>query len=203
MNRTRAVIAFGLVGLLASLGAEAHIVTMRLGDFFMGALHPMTDPIDWLLWLGVALLGARADCTPARWLIVTVPVGLVLGLWLAVVTTHLLPAVVTDALPLVAVGLLLASALRLGHVTLLAVAAGLMLLRGMANAAGLRVGADLGLYAAGLAGAGYVAITLLAALVLKGAADDAAPAWRRIAVRVLGSWLAAAGLMLLALGLRA
>ena len=202
MNRTRAVIAFGLAGLLASLGAEAHIVTMRLGDFFMGALHPMTDPIDWLVWFGIALLGARAGAQTSRWLIVTVPTSLALGLWLTVVTARVAPAVLTDALPLMSVGLLLASAWRLGLVTLLAAAAILMLLRGMANAAGLRLGAEVGLYAAGLAGAGYVAITLLAALVLKGAADDAAPAWRRIAVRVLGSWLAAAGLMLLALGLR-
>ena len=50
----------------------------------------------------------------------------------------------------------------------------------------------------GLAAAGYVATTLLAALVVQFQPDDSAgpTAWRRIAIRACGSWIAAIGLMM-------
>ena len=200
--RQRWVILWGMAGLLACVSADAHIVTMRLGDFFMGALHPMTDPIDWLVWLACALLAARAGRLTARWLIVIVPIALALGLLLLnpLLTGRL--SGVLDAVPLLAAGLLLAAGMRLRTGGVFVAVSILMVLRGAANAAGLRIGADLGLYAAGLAGAGYVAVTVLSAAVVIGVVDEAAPAWRKIAVRVLGSWLAAAGLMLIAVSLR-
>ncbi|MEI6459931.1 MAG: HupE/UreJ family protein [Pseudomonadota bacterium] len=202
MKRQAWTASAATVGLLLSLNAEAHIVSVRLGDFFMGALHPMTDPIDWFVWLGLALLGARSGREAARWLVVAVPLALAIGLWIVLLSGRLPPAFISDALPLLAVGLLLASGYRLRTIGLLGVVAGLMVLRGAANAAGLRLGADLPLYVGGLMSAGYVAMTLLAALTARGIADEATVAWRRIGVRVLGSWLAAAGLMLFALGLR-
>ena len=54
------------------------------------------------------------------------------------------------------------------------------------------------LYAAGLAGAGYVAITLVMAVTVAFTGSDAEPAvaWRRIAIRAMGSWIAAIGLMM-------
>ncbi len=200
--RQRWVILLGMAGLLACVSAEAHIVTMRLGDFFMGALHPMTDPIDWLVWLACALLAARAGLLTARWLIVIVPLALAVGLLVPNLSLTGRLSSVLDASPLLASGLLLAAGMRLRAGGVFVAVSLLMMLRGAANAAGLRIGADVGLYAAGLAGAGYVAITVLSAIVVKGVVDEGAPAWRKIAVRVLGSWLAAAGLMLIALGLR-
>jgi len=202
MNRQASVTSAATVGLLLSLNADAHIVSVRLGDFFMGALHPMTDPIDWFVWLGLSLLAARSGREAGRWLVAAVPLALAIGLWVVMPAGRFPPAFISDALPLLAVGLLLASGYRLRTMGLVGVVAGLMVLRGAANAAGLRLGADVPLYAGGLMGAGYVAMTLLAALTARGIADEAAVAWRRIGVRVLGSWLAAAGLMLFALGLR-
>jgi hydrogenase/urease accessory protein HupE len=202
MKRPPLLLPWLVLGLLLSVNAEAHIVSIRLGDFFMGALHPMTDPVDWAVWLGCALLGARAGRESARWLVVTVPLALVGGLAAVLMTARLPMTGLVEALPLLIIGLLLASGLTLSAVRLVGAVSVLMLLRGAANAAGLRVGADVALYLSGLACAGYVAITLLGALLLQGFTDAAVPAWRRIAVRVLGSWMAAAGLMLLALGLR-
>ena len=55
------------------------------------------------------------------------------------------------------------------------------------------------LFAAGLAAAGYVVITLAMAITLAFRRTDAEPsvAWRVIAVRTLGGWLAAIGIMAL------
>ena len=56
---------------------------------------------------------------------------------------------------------------------------------------------------AGLAGAGYAAITLTMAVTLTFRRPDAAAsmAWRGIAIRALGGWIAAIGIMMAGLAL--
>jgi urease accessory protein len=182
--------------------ADAHIVSTRLGDFFTGALHPLTDPVDWAVWVAVALLGAIAGRSAARWLVVTTPLALMVGLLLTVVTGARVVGLTIDGLSLVFVGGLLASGRRLTVTPLLITTSAVLLARGLANAAGLRVGADVALYVSGLGMAGYVAVTLWAALAVTVLDQAQLPAWRRIGVRVLGSWMAAVGLLLFAFGLR-
>lgn len=198
--RLRTVCGLG-VGLLACASAEAHIVSVRLGDFFMGVLHPATDPVDWLLWLGVVLMAVRAGRGTARWLMAVVPVGMALGLAAGVLVGRPAPALLVDDAPMLIAGLMLAGAVRLPTAAVVTTAVALMGLRGWANVAGLRDGANIALYAAGLMGVGYVVATLAGALCVD-LVGETAPAWRRIAARVLGSWMAAAALMLFALGLR-
>ncbi len=177
--------------------ANAHIVGARLGDFYAGALHPLTDLQDVLLWIGVGLLAGLIGADRGRWLVAVVPAGLVAGLSLAVATGLTAIPAVASAAVMVVIGLMIAAGLRLGTLSLALLAGGLAMLRGADNAAGLAADTDRLLFAAGLATMGYVAITLTMALTVVFLRGDAnpAPAWRRIAVRVCGSWIAAIGLM--------
>jgi hydrogenase/urease accessory protein HupE len=95
-------------------------------------------------------------------------------------------------------GLLVAAEARLSTGLLAAIAFGLAVIRGTANADGLGPETDRVLFGAGLACAGYVAITLTMAVTLAFRRADGGPktAWRGIAIRALGGWIAAIGLMM-------
>jgi urease accessory protein len=194
----RALLAL-LPALVLSTPAEAHIVASRLGDFYAGALHPLTGLVDVLLWAALGLLAGMQPLGRARWLVPLFPLGLLAGLLLGL-HGGVPGGAVLDAGMMVAVGGLLAAAARLPVSALCALALVLGAWRGMANAAGVAPETNVTLFAAGFAVAGYAAITLAAAA----AAAFLGPGqgWRSITLRAAGSWIAAIGLMAGGLALR-
>jgi urease accessory protein len=60
--------------------AQAHIVASRLGDFYAGALHPLTDLQDIVLWLAMGVLAGSLGAARGRWLVLVFPLGLLAGL---------------------------------------------------------------------------------------------------------------------------
>jgi urease accessory protein len=124
-----------------------------------------------------------------RWLVL---VGLLAGLSLGRVSGLFVAGPAVDAGMILALGLLLAAA------ALCAIGFGLAVIRGAANAGDLAPETDRVLFAAGLAGAGYAAITLIMALTLTFRLDNAGatPAWQTIAIRALGGRIAAIALMM-------
>jgi hydrogenase/urease accessory protein HupE len=182
--------------------AEAHIVAARLGDFYMGVVHPLTDLQDVVLWTATGVLAGTLGAAKGRWLIAVFPLGLLVGLSLGQVfsTTS---TQLSDAAMMLAIGLLLAAAAQVPTFMLCAIAFAVAVIRGAANGADLRPETDRLLFAAGLAGVGYGAITLTMALtaVFRRTNSDSATSWRAIAVRALGGWIAAIGLMMASLAL--
>jgi hydrogenase/urease accessory protein HupE len=185
-------------GLLLPAAAQAHLVSTGLGPFYDGLSHFVLTPEDLLPALALALLvglnGARVGRTtlfvlPAAWL-----AGGLAGL--AWPTTASMPALTVASF--LVLGAMVAADLRLR----LAWAVGLALLLGGVNGyfnGSAMAGAKLGLTGlAGIVSALFVAVALAAAL----AVAQRAP-WARIALRVAGSWVAAAGLLLLGWSLRA
>ena len=83
---------------------------------------------------------------------------------------------------------MLAAAVRIPTALLCAIAFGLAVMRGCANTGDVAPDANLLLFAAGLAGVGYAAITLIMALPLTFRQPEAgaASAWRGIAIRACG-----------------
>lgn len=188
-----------LCGLLLGTPAEAHIVASRLGDFYAGALHPLTGLEDALLWAALGLLAGSQPPGRARWLVPLFPLGLLAGLLLGL-HGGVPGGAVVDAGLMVALGGLLAAAARLPVPALCALALGLGIWRGMANAAGAAPDTNVALFATGFTVAGYAAITLTA-----GAATaflTPGQGWRTVTVRAAGSWIAAIGLMAGGLALR-
>jgi len=175
MKRVLCVLAFAA----ACRPAEAHIVASRLGDFYAGALHPLTGLEDALLWVVLGVLAGTQNVARARWLVVLFPAGLLAG-FAAGTAFGALDIAVADAGFMVLLGGLLAGAVRLP---------------------GPAADTNLPLFAAGLALAGYAAITLMTAGTE--AFRDNALGWRMITLRAAGSWVAAIGLMAGGYALRA
>ncbi|MBR0786769.1 HupE/UreJ family protein [Bradyrhizobium iriomotense] len=201
LNPARLLIAAAML-LAGGHAAEAHIVAARLGDFYMGVVHPVTDLQDVVLWTATGVLAGTLGAARGRWLIAVFPLGLLAGLLLG----HVFGAASTqlaDAAMMLAIGLLLAAAAQVPTVLLCAMAFAVAVIRGAANGADLAPETDRMLFAAGLACVGYAAITLTMALtaVFRRTNSDSATSWRAIAVRALGGWIAAIGLMMASLAL--
>jgi urease accessory protein len=185
-------------GLLLPAAAQAHLVSTGLGPFYDGLSHFVLTPEDLLPALALALLvglnGARAGRStlfvlPAAWL-----AGGLAGLAWPMVSTIASLTIVS----FLVLGAMVANDLKLRPGWSVALSVVLGVLNGFLNGSAM-AGAKLGL--AGLAGAVsalFVVVALATALVVA----QRAP-WARIAVRVAGSWVAAAGLLLLGWSLRA
>ncbi len=174
--------------------AEAHIVGARLGDFYAGALHPLTDPQDILLWLALGLLAGTRGPVRARWLVPGFPLALAAGAAIGLRFALVAPGPASNAAMTAALGLLLAVAVRLPGIALVLLAVFVGLLRGLANAGGIGPQTDPVLFTAGLTSAGYVVITLSTALAVQFHGQGGG--WRGIALRACGSWIAAIGVMM-------
>jgi len=186
---------------ISTVAADAHIVASRLGDFYTGALHPLTDLQDLLLWTAVGVLAASLGASRGRWLVLLFPLGLLAGLASNRAFGMVSEGAAVDAGIVLMLGLLLAAEARIPAVLLCSIAFGLAAMRGAANAGDVRPETNQLLYAAGLVCAGYAAITLVMALTLtfRRAEAGASMAWRGIAIRAVGGWIAAIGMMMLGL----
>ncbi|MFG1282481.1 HupE/UreJ family protein [Xanthobacter autotrophicus] len=178
--------------------AHAHLVDTRLGDFYSGALHPLTDLQQVLPWIALAVLAAFQGAQQARWIILVFPLALAIGgiASLAVPLPSFGPLL---GLVLVAVtGLAVAAAARLPLGVLLAIAVVMGLLHGAQNGAAMVATTDRLLFLSGMTAVGYGVITLATGSAI--AFLHGAP-WRPIALRAGGSWVAAVGIMVLGLHL--
>jgi len=195
------VVAATLAGSVTT--AEAHIIASRLGDFYTGAVHPLTELQDLVLWLAMGVLAGSLGAARGRWLVLVFPLGLLAGLVLDLSFGLVSVRPAADAAMILVLGLLLAAAAtRIPTALLCALAFGLAVMHGAANAADLAPETNRLLFAAGLACAGYAAITLIMALTLT-FRPDAGPSieWRGIAIRAFGGWIAAIGLMMVGFAL--
>lgn len=185
-----AAIVFVLL-LLAPSAAQAHLVNTGMGPFYDGAIHLALSPDDWLGLLGAALLAGLCGAQAGRWTLVVLPaawlVGAFVGLRLSVVPE--LPGL--SILSFVVLGLLVALDVKLpawGVATL----GGLFgFLHGLFNGAALRA-ADAGMVNV----LGIVTTVFVLLLLVSAAVVSLRPAWTRVAVRVIGSWVVAVGMLM-------
>lgn len=186
----------------AALPAAAGAQGDPYADFLAAFLHPLTSLDHGLALLAVGLLAGQrsppATCSILIALLGGVLLGVCTGMYLP------LPDSIGDAIAPINV----ASVLVLGALVALAPPFPLAVLLGIAAVTGMSHGVDNGLeistrsaslavlLGVGLAGA----LAALPAAVIIGRLPGG---WPRIGVRVLGSWIAAIGLIVLGLDLRA
>jgi urease accessory protein len=193
--------ALAAVLLCVSLPALAHDLSDRYGAYLGAAIHPLTELDHLLAFVAIGLLAGQQGA-PRTWrALAAFLTGLALGLAGAA-----LPGVASGALPAIAgginllsftvLGLLVVVAPRLPGASAAAIAALFGATHGFEN--GIDLGGALGVASAlGVLTAALAAAGPAAALVNWLTRD-----WQRIAVRVVGSWIAAIGLLMLALQFR-
>jgi len=186
----------GLVFASCPSMAEAHLVTTGLGPLYDGLLHVALTPEDLVPVLALALLAGLRGVTHGRRALFVLPAAWLLGgvIGLAV-RGGVSPS--WTALSFVLLGGLVAldARLPLGATTLLAALLGLG--HGYLNGSAL---AQPGLGAVGLLGIVAAVFTLVAL-----GASFVVPlraVWARLVVRVVGSWIAAIGLLLIGWAIR-
>ena len=189
-----AAIARAIVVLSAMLAApaQAHLVETGFGAFYDGLAHVALTPADLLVVVALALLAGQRGTRAARYALFALPIawfagGVVGARWPLAAG---LPLLTTLSFAIAGALVALNATMRDVGIAALAVAAGV--LHGLANGATM---APAGATTLALGGA-ITAIFCLTAIL--SAEVTALPAgWPRIGVRVAGSWIAAAGLLML------
>jgi hydrogenase/urease accessory protein HupE len=196
-NRLRArLLAALLLGVVSTLGAPApaaaHLVSTGLGPFYDGIGHLALTPDDLLSVLALAMLAGLRGKGHARAALLALTASWFLGgmLGLAYPRDTAGIATVAGMGSLLVLGALLAADLTWSRHTTVALTATVGAVHGFVNGGALASsGGALGI--AGIVAAALVLATLTAACVTSSSA-----AWTRIAVRVVGSWIAAVGLLM-------
>jgi urease accessory protein len=186
-----AVVAVALVG----APARAHLVQSGLGPIYDGISHFALTPQDVLPVFALAIFSSLRGKGQARSTVLLLPAA-----WLAGgIVGSLAPMsflTIPAWLPLLALGAMVAADLTMPGQVTIAISILLGLALGDGNGSAMAAGAGVG-SVVGTACAVFVASTLAAACVTVWQTG-----WRRIAWRVLGSWIAASGLLLLGWSLR-
>ena len=188
-----------VIALLATLPtvAHAHLTSSGLGPVYDGVLHFATSPDDLAAVVALALFAGLRGAQQGRWTLFALPCAWLLGSFVGLVAIMPQSSAWLSAAWLLVLGMLVALDAKLPPVATTAIAALLGLMHGYANGSGMNLTLPVALALLGLATSVFVATALSAAAVVR-----FGHAWRRIAVRVLGSWIAASGLLLFGWAIR-
>ncbi len=191
--RSRIVLAFAIV--TASCGtAAAHSPMKGIGAFYNGLLHPVLVPAHLLALVAIGLLIGQHAPRDSRVAVPAFAVAVAFGLALAS------PPALAIQWPILAIALVAGLVVALGR-------AGRLVSCLLAVAAALAVSIDSKPDAlpgdhAWLALGGTGMGVALVVIYCGGLAAWLDRPWQRIAVRALGSWIAASAILVLTLGLR-
>jgi len=167
-----------------------------VGDFYSGMLHPLTALEFLLSWIALAMFAGQQGSKTALFTLAIFPSALVLGASLGAVVPSpaWLPAMNLVLIPILGLAVVLAISFPTPAAVILVALVGL--LHGLANGAEITAPVSPWRFIPGLA---IIAVLVLAYGI--GLVRSAKKPWTRIAVRVAGSWITAAGIMVCALKL--
>lgn len=177
--------------------AHAHLVETGFGAFYDGIAHVAATPADLLVVVAFALFAGQRGVRAARRVMFGLPLAWIVGgamgaLWSEPAAW---PALTTLTFGIAGALVALDARLRDDGVVVLAVAAGM--LHGVVNGATMAASGSPALALAGAVGAIFFLTAILSAEVA-----SLPGGWPGIAVRVVGSWIAASGLLMLGWVLR-
>jgi urease accessory protein len=197
-SRTKSAVPLGLALIVTPIPeAQAHLVTTGLGPFYDGLAHVWFAPEDAISVLAIALLSGMSGKSTGRAALLTLPMawcaGALLGLHAEVTPIASWVTVAT----FVGLGGLIASNCRLSVSAAVCLSIVLGLAHGYFSGSGMVTTASGPTMLAGMLASIFASIAIVAAGVV-----SLRPPWTRVAVRTLGSWIAAIGLLLLGWGLK-
>lgn len=177
--------------------AHAHLVNSGLGPFYDGFAHLLVTPEDLLTVIALALLGGLGGKRCGRAVLLVLPVAWLVGTFAGRIAFLSAGVPLLSAGLLIALGTLVAADWRLPLPVVAGVALTCGLLHGCFNGTALASAGSSGLAVAGITGAVFMTVALLA-----GQAASLKRDWARIAFRVAGSWIGAIGLLMLGWAVR-
>lgn len=193
--------AFRTVLVLAALtaNADAHMMVKGMDEMVNGALHPLLTPVHAMILLGLGLLLAQRipldmktplrSLTPAS----AIALGLTATGWFPAELYP--PALIGLAL---VIGTLVALDLKLPRAVIVPVC--VLAGTGVGLDSGLETGTGLAI-AKALAGT-FLSLNAVTLYIALSAANGKDKEWARIAMRIVGSWIVAISLMVLAFALK-
>lgn len=195
MSRLQRLIWLTLIVSLPST-AQAHLVSTRFGEYYSGLLHPLTTLVHLVPWLALAIFASRHSKLFARHILLVFPLAVGLGVLMGGLWGDRLGfgpwVLMLNIISFVALGGLVALARPLTTPISLALVVFFGLVHGFANGDVDLADGSLVLYVAGVISAAYLVFALVAASAVVIAQRGV---WGGIALRALGSWILAAGLI--------
>lgn len=191
MRFYRGISGFMLLAMLPNI-ASAHLVSTRFGEFYSGLLHPLAALAHLVPWLALGLLAALQPPSTSRWALLSFPLAVAIG---SILGSSLPAAELVDSVNLASmalIGLMVALAPRLSPTAFIVVTACVGVSHGYANSAATLFGSDRLLYILGVVTAAYMLMALITATATVLRQNTR---WGLIAVRALGSWIVAVGVL--------
>ncbi len=176
--------------------AEAHLNSTGLGPVYDGLLHFLLSPEDLLPVLALALLAGQRGADHGRRALFVLPTTWFAG-GLIGLTAHTDGGAALTCISFLLLGVLLALDARLSLRATTTLAASIGLFHGFLNGAGVGRPANGSLVLLGLIFGIFVLVAIAAAFVVQLQRQ-----WQRVAVRVVGSWIAACGLLMIGWAVR-
>jgi len=193
----RHTLAVSTALLLGCASAHAHLEATGMGPIYDGVLHFLTSPQDLLPALALALLAGLRGADHGRRALLTLPLAWLLGSLVGLNAAASSAGTLGAALWFLFMGSLVLADARLSLAATTGLAALLGLFHGAFNGSGLGLSLPAFVATLGLAAAVFVCVALVAAFIVRLRAQ-----WARIAVRVVGSWIAASGLLMVGWAIR-
>jgi hydrogenase/urease accessory protein HupE len=194
--RTGIVLAIAVLGVVADPNntAHAHLVTSGAGPFFDGVAHFFVSLDDLLVVVAASLFAGFLGKASARWVLLSLPLAWWVGMLLGV--NFAMPWNSSDwatGITLLIAGLVLAAnpTLPVWGVAVMVVVLGL--LHGSWNGAAMRA-----TQTSTIASFGIVTAASVVTLLFSATAVSVQTPWHKIALRVIGSWIAAFGMLAIA-----
>lgn len=193
--RLRIALSFALLTLVPS-AAHAHLVATQFGNFYSGMLHPITTLEHLVPWFALGLLAGLQGGTSSRWMLLVFPCGIFLGTLLSWMLPPLTLVSGLNLASFIVLGTLVALSWHLPATIILVLGSILGITHGYENGLALSTTNLAPLFAAGVTISGYIVIALVTAftIVLSRHAF-----WGKVAIRAVGSWITAIGVMMLGL----
>lgn len=179
---------WGLVVLLPDT-AEAHLVTTGMGPVYDGIGHLLLTPEDLLPTLALALYAGLRGVAAGKLALFLFPLawlsGGIIGLQMGSTVSLQLPVV-----SIILLGILVAADFRLPQQVFMPLVITVGIMHGYLNGIALQAGPRL-LGLVGIMATLFVLLAIISAFVI-----SLKKPWTRIAIRVLGSWTAAIGILM-------
>ncbi len=180
-----------------AMPADAHLVTTGLGPVYDGIVHLVVSPADVALVVALTLLAGMRGARVGRAILAVLPISWLAGGIAGLTRPAASSLEWTTGACFLLVGALVAADRNLSVGIVAAIAAAVGALHGFLAGSALSTAPSGGLELLGGLVALLVVVTLVAGVVV-----SLKIFWARIAVRVLGSWIAATGLLMLGWTLR-